>query len=153
MLGRLHHLMRQEVFAGGQDNQGSAFLAGAEVELLHDPIFPVDPFFRWPACTGPCHQPTGPSKGPLKCRTFTAHPVLSAVPIPNGRREGGVRPRAGIVKSRIVVPFPLVSRWRNGKRTDDLAQTLVDHGTSFCVEPQRLFPRSLAMLKESPPRL
>ncbi len=29
--------------------------------------------------------------------------------------------------------------------------TLVDHGTSFCVEPQRPCPQSLAMLKGSPP--
>jgi hypothetical protein len=56
-------------------------------------------------------------------------------------------PVASSLLSRIVVPFPLVSRWRNGERTDDLAQTLVDHGTSFCVETQRPCPRSLAMLK------
>ena len=60
-------------------------------------------------------------------------------------------PVASSLLSRIVVPFPLVSRWRNGERTDDLAQTLVDHGTSFCVEPQRPCSRSLAMLKVSPP--
>ena len=60
-------------------------------------------------------------------------------------------PVASSLLSRIVVPFPLVSRWRNGERTDDLAQTLVDHGTSFRVEPQRPCPRSLAMLKASPP--
>ena len=39
--------------------------------------------------------------------------------------------------SRIDVPFPFISRWRNGERTEDLAQTLADHGTSFCVGPQR----------------
>ena len=58
---------------------------------------------------------------------------------------------ASSLLSRIVVPFPLISRWRNGERTDDLAQTLVDHGTSFCVEPERPCSRSLAMLKVSPP--
>src|SRR5208282_4294652 len=41
----------------------------------------------------------------------------------------------------IVVPFPVVSRWWNGERTIDLAQTLIVHGTSFCVEPQRSCPR------------
>ncbi len=43
---------------------------------------------------------------------------------------------ASSLPSRIVVPFPLVSMWRKGERTVDLAQTLVDHGTSFRVEPQ-----------------
>jgi len=65
--------------------------------------------------------------------------------------QRAVVPVASSLLSRIVVPFPLVSRWRNGERTDDLAQTLVDHGTSFCVEPQRTCPRGLAMLKVSPP--
>src|SRR5262249_17494779 len=31
---------------------------------------------------------------------------------------------------RIGVPFPLISWCRKGERTDDLAQTLVDHRTS-----------------------
>jgi hypothetical protein len=48
---------------------------------------------------------------------------------------------ASSLLSRIVVPFPLVSRWRNGERTDDLARTLIDRGTSFCVEPQRPCPK------------
>ena len=47
-----------------------------------------------------------------------------------------VVPAASSLLSRIVVPFPLVSRRRNGERTDDLAQTLVGHGTSFRVERQ-----------------
>jgi hypothetical protein len=37
----------------------------------------------------------------------------------------------------IVVPFPVISRSWNGERTIDLAQTLIFHGTSLCVEPQR----------------
>src|SRR5208337_3379984 len=41
----------------------------------------------------------------------------------------------------IVVPFSVVSRWWNGERTIDLAQTLIVHGTSFCVEPRRSCPR------------
>jgi hypothetical protein len=31
----------------------------------------------------------------------------------------------------IVVPFPVVSRWWDGERTIDLAQTLIVYGTSF----------------------
>jgi hypothetical protein len=65
--------------------------------------------------------------------------------------QRAVVPVASSVLSRIIVPFPPVSRWPNGERTDDLAQTLIDHGTSFCVEPQRPCPRSLVMLKVSPP--
>jgi hypothetical protein len=45
--------------------------------------------------------------------------------------------RASSLLSRIVVPFPLGSRRWNRERIDDLAQTLIDHGTSFCLEPQR----------------
>ena len=58
---------------------------------------------------------------------------------------------ASFLLSLIVVPFPHISRCRNQERTDDLAQTLVDHGTSFCVEPQRPCPRSLGKLKVSRP--
>ena len=78
---------------------------------------------------------------------------LLPITIIDGNRglQRAVVPVASSLLSRIVVPFPLVSSWRNGERTDDLAQTLVDHGTSFCVEPQRPCPRSLAMLKVSPP--
>jgi hypothetical protein len=61
-------------------------------------------------------------------------------------------PLASSLLSRIVVPFPLVSRWRNGERTDDLAQTLIDHGTSFCVEPQRPCPKPRTTLRASRPR-
>ncbi len=60
-------------------------------------------------------------------------------------------PVASSLLSRIDVPFPFISRWRNGERTEDLPQTLVDHGTSFCVDPQRPCSRNLAMLKVSPP--
>ena len=65
--------------------------------------------------------------------------------------QRAVVPVASSLLSRIVVPFSLVSSWGNGERTDDLAQTLVDHGTSFCVEPQRPCPRSLGKLKVSRP--
>ena len=52
---------------------------------------------------------------------------------------------ASSLLSRIVVPFPLISRCRNGERTDDFAQTLVDHGTSFCVEPPLIFSFGVAL--------
>jgi hypothetical protein len=44
LLDRLRDLMRQEEFAGGQGDQGRAFLAEAEVVVLYDPLFPADPF-------------------------------------------------------------------------------------------------------------
>jgi hypothetical protein len=46
----------------------------------------------------------------------------------------------------IVVPLPVVTRWWNGEGTIDLAQILIVHGTSFCVEPQRSCPTSLALI-------
>src|SRR5437763_908774 len=42
--------------------------------------------------------------------------------------QRAVVPVASSLLSRIVVPFLLVSTWRNGERADDLAQTLVDQG-------------------------
>ena len=44
-----------------------------------------------------------------------------------------------------MVPFPHISRRRNGERIDELAQTVVDHGTSFSVELERPRSRSLAI--------
>jgi hypothetical protein len=46
MLDRLRDLMRQEKFAGGQGDEGRAFLAEAQAVVLYDPIFPADPFSR-----------------------------------------------------------------------------------------------------------
>src|SRR5208337_2625154 len=51
----------------------------------------------------------------------------------------------------IVVPFPVVPRWWNGERTIDLAQTLIVHGTSFCVEPQRSCQRRRTTLHGTRP--
>ena len=52
----------------------------------------------------------------------------------------------------IVVPFPVVSRWWNGERTIDLAQTLVDHGTSLCVDLKRSCPNPRTTLRATRPR-
>jgi hypothetical protein len=46
MLDRLRELMRQVALAGGQGDQGRAFLAEAEAVVEYDPIFPADPFSR-----------------------------------------------------------------------------------------------------------
>jgi hypothetical protein len=46
MLVRLRELMRQVALAGGQSDQGRAFLAAAEAVVVYDPIFPADPFSR-----------------------------------------------------------------------------------------------------------
>jgi hypothetical protein len=85
MLDRLRELMRQVVLAGGQGDQGRAFLAEADAVVVHDPIFPADSFSRRPACTGPRRQPNGPSfeppKGPFNCRTLTSYAVLSTAPL------------------------------------------------------------------------
>ena len=51
--------------------------------------------------------------------------------------------------SRIGVPFPVISRWWNGERASDLAQTPFDHRTSFCVEPQPTCSRSRATVSET----
>jgi hypothetical protein len=86
----------------------------------------------------------------LRVVTIIDLPPITIIDASRGLQRAVV-PVASSLRSRIVVPFPLVSRWRNGERTDDLAQTPVDHGTSFCVGPQRPCPRSLATLTGSPP--
>jgi RHS repeat-associated protein len=60
---------------------------------------------------------------------------------------GDSRSTAGLFPvPRFAVPFPVVSRWRNGERTADLAQTPIDHPTSFCVDHQRPCPTSRTRL-------
>jgi hypothetical protein len=46
MLDRLRELMRQVVLAGGQGDQGRAFLAEADAAVVYDPIFLADTFSR-----------------------------------------------------------------------------------------------------------
>jgi hypothetical protein len=77
-----------------------------------------------------------PAASPVSALTIMD---LAPITIIDGSRglQRAVVPVASSLRSRIVVPFPLVSRWRNGERIIDLAQALVDHGTSFCVEPRR----------------
>jgi hypothetical protein len=96
-----------------------------------------------------------PKENRLKLAQVKVVTIIDLLPITimDGSRslQRAVVPVATSPLSRIVVPFPLVFRCRNGERTDDLAHTLVDHGTSFCVEPHRPCPRSLAKLEVSPP--
>src|SRR5262245_59790439 len=84
---------------------------------------------HWPAASGP--------RWPPWVRVVAIIDLLPITIIDVSRGlQRAVVPVTSSLLSRIVVPFPLVSRWRNGERTDDLAQTPVDHGTSFGVEPQ-----------------
>jgi hypothetical protein len=56
---------------------------------------------------------------------------ITIIDLSHGLQRAAV-PLTSSLLSRIAVPFPLVFRRRNGERSDDLAQTLVDHGTSLC---------------------
>jgi hypothetical protein len=46
MLDRLRERMRPVALAGGQGDQGGAFLAEAEAVVVYDPIVPAGPFSR-----------------------------------------------------------------------------------------------------------
>jgi hypothetical protein len=78
-------------------------------------------------------------------------PPITIIDVSRGPQRAAA-PLASSLLSQFVVPFPLVSWWRNGERTDDLAQTLIDQGTSFCVEPQRPCPKPGTTLRASRPR-
>jgi len=56
--------------------------------------------------------------------------------------------------TQAVWPSRMAFSGRFGSTTvEDVALSSVDHGTSFCVGPQRTCSRSLGMLKVSPPSL
>jgi hypothetical protein len=87
----------------------------------------------------------------LRVVTIIDLPPITIIDVSRGPRSA-VPPLASALLSGIIVPFPLVFRWRNGERTNDLAQTLVDHGTSFCVGPQRPCTKSRSTLRACRPR-
>jgi hypothetical protein len=119
--------------------------------MIHPPGFGW--FGEWPAVEGWNMVTYEVSCDRCRVSVITIVDLLPITIIDVSRGlQRAVVPVASSLLARIVVPFPLVSRWRNEERTDDLAQTPVDHGTSFGVEPQQACPRSLAMLKGSPPR-
>ena len=76
----------------------------------------------------------------------------------NAIYEGGVewaiadgRSTGGPLVVRVGVPFLRLSRGWNEERINDLARTLVDHGPSFRVEPQRSCPRRRTALHGTRP--